>query len=284
MIKRTFILTGVLLAGLFLSGCGTENTKDETGVSLPETVKVTSSSEANTIETAESREVSLESTGQEVEEITGDFERIPVTVLRYIDGDTTHFQTSDGQVLKVRYLLIDAPELNKRQPYAKEAADKVREILSNAQDLQLEYDIGEKQDHYGRHLCYVWADGKLVQEALAAAGLVMVRYVYPPNTRYLDQIKAQEQRAMKQGWGVWSLENYATSESGYQESSSQEASEAPQDETEYVDANGRGLIKGSKSRIYHLPNSKYYDTVTNVQAWFKTVKEAEKAGYRAPKG
>ncbi|MFW2491427.1 hypothetical protein ACN077_23155 [Clostridium chromiireducens] len=51
----------------------------------------------------------------------------------------------------------------------------------------------------------------------------------------------------------------------------------------YVDANGQGLIKGSKSHIYHVPGSKYYDKTTNVIQWFKTVEEAEAAGYRAPK-
>lgn len=51
----------------------------------------------------------------------------------------------------------------------------------------------------------------------------------------------------------------------------------------YVDANGNGLIKGSKSGIYHIPGSKYYNKTTNVVRWFKTVSEAQAAGYRAPK-
>jgi hypothetical protein len=53
-------------------------------------------------------------------------------------------------------------------------------------------------------------------------------------------------------------------------------------ETQYVDSNGNGLIKGSKSHIYHVPGSTYYDKTTNVVQWFKTVEEAEAAGYRAP--
>ena len=53
-------------------------------------------------------------------------------------------------------------------------------------------------------------------------------------------------------------------------------------EPEYVDANGNGLIKGSNSGIYHIPGSKYYNRTTNPAAWFKTVSEAEAAGYRPP--
>ncbi len=50
----------------------------------------------------------------------------------------------------------------------------------------------------------------------------------------------------------------------------------------YVDISGNGLIKGSKNKIYHVPDGKYYDKTTNVVQWFKTVEEAEAAGYRAP--
>lgn len=51
---------------------------------------------------------------------------------------------------------------------------------------------------------------------------------------------------------------------------------------QYVDANGNGLIKGSKNHIYHVPGSTYYSRTKNVVQWFKTVDEAEAAGYRAP--
>lgn len=52
---------------------------------------------------------------------------------------------------------------------------------------------------------------------------------------------------------------------------------------EYVDENGNGLIKGSNSGIYHTPESSYYDRTTSPKEMFKTVQEAENAGYRAPK-
>lgn len=46
---------------------------------------------------------------------------------------------------------------------------------------------------------------------------------------------------------------------------------------------GNGLIKGSANKIYHVPGSAYYDQTTNPVEWFKTIQEAEAAGYRAPK-
>lgn len=68
-----------------------------------------------------------------------------------------------------------------------------------------------------------------------------------------------------------------------QEQTQQQAAATSSGGQEYVDANGNGLIKGSKNGIYHVPGSQYYDRTTNPAAWFKTVEEAEQAGYRAPK-
>lgn len=66
-------------------------------------------------------------------------------------------------------------------------------------------------------------------------------------------------------------------------SSKTTTSKAAEDEKEYVDAKGNGLIKGSKNGIYHLPGTRGYEQTTNPKEWFKTIAEAKAAGYRAPK-
>jgi beta-lactamase superfamily II metal-dependent hydrolase len=54
----------------------------------------------------------------------------------------------------------------------------------------------------------------------------------------------------------------------------------------YVDANGKGLIKGNINskgeKIYHLPGDPWYDR-TEAEVWFKTESEAKAAGFRPPK-
>lgn len=54
-------------------------------------------------------------------------------------------------------------------------------------------------------------------------------------------------------------------------------------EKQYVDANGKGLIKGNINskgeKIYHMPGGAYYDG-TDPEAWFKTENEAQAAGFR----
>lgn len=54
-------------------------------------------------------------------------------------------------------------------------------------------------------------------------------------------------------------------------------------EKQYIDDDGKGLIKGNINskgeKIYHIPGSAYYDE-TESEAWFKTESEAQAAGFR----
>lgn len=73
------------------------------------------------------------------------------------------------------------------------------------------------------------------------------------------------------------------SSSNNEETTTESTKSSNSGNNQYVDSNGKGLIKGSKSKIYHVPGSKDYDKTTNVVEWFKTIEEAEAAGYRTPK-
>ncbi|GAA0355497.1 hypothetical protein GCM10008932_05640 [Alkalibacterium iburiense] len=85
--------------------------------------------------------------------------------------------------------------------------------------------------------------------------------------------------------------NSSNSNSSSGSSSSQESSTpstpsttpTPDSSNPYVDENGNGLIKGSSGGIYHVPGGSYYDRTTNPVEMFKSIEEAESAGYRAPK-
>ena len=133
-----------------------------------------------------------------------------VTVARFVDGDTTRFYYN-GEDVSFRYLLIDTPETKHprvgKQPFGQEASDRTRELLSNAQIIEVEYDIGEKTDKYNRHLAYIYADGVMVNEVLVREGLAQVNYVYPPNTRHLERLKEAERLAKNEGIGIWSLDS-----------------------------------------------------------------------------
>lgn len=137
---------------------------------------------------------------------------IPVELVKTIDGDTIKI-IYEGKEENVRYLLIDTPETNHprlgKQPFGQQAKVRNQELMQKGQ-LEIEFDVGEKYDKYGRLLAYIYIDGESVQEQLLKEGLARVAYVYPPNTRHLDTFKKAEQQAKKSGIGIWTLEDYTT--------------------------------------------------------------------------
>ena len=139
--------------------------------------------------------------------IRGDTTRYKVNFIEKVDGDTivVRFNKKD---LKVRYLLIDTPETVKKgvdvQKYGPEASNLNGEILSKAKNVEIEFDIYEKEDKYHRALCYVYADGKSVQKELLEQGLAEIKYVKEPDTRYLDEFKQAQNKAKANKKNLWS--------------------------------------------------------------------------------
>ncbi|MEZ7727661.1 thermonuclease family protein [Gemella sp. 27098_8_155] len=139
--------------------------------------------------------------------IKGDNTKYRVKFLKKIDGDTIIVQFNHKE-LKVRYLLIDTPETVKPgvkvQKYGPEASELNGKLLSNAKNVEIEFDVYQKEDKYHRALCYVYADGKNVQEELLVSGLAEIKYVKPPDTRYLEKYKKAQNKAKSNKRNLWS--------------------------------------------------------------------------------
>ena len=124
--------------------------------------------------------------------------------LRFLEGP------NKGQVVKTRLLLIDATEMKDRktgkpQPFAVEGQERAEQLLRNAKTITSTFDVGERVDKYDRALLYVFLDNKLLQTSLVEEGLASIRYVNPPNTRHLDELKEAEALAKEKGIGIWSI-------------------------------------------------------------------------------
>ncbi len=136
---------------------------------------------------------------------------VPVQLYRVVDGDTVNVIDDNGSTLKLRLLLIDTPETvhpNKPvEPYGKEASARLIDILNAADQLYIEYDNGDKTDHYGRELVYLYADDTNVHETLLREGLARVGYVYEQQ-RYLSDFREAEQYAKDRELGIWSIPGY----------------------------------------------------------------------------
>ena len=80
-------------------------------------------------------------------------------------------------------------------------------MVENAKKIEVEFDKGQKTDKYGRGLAYIYADGKMVNQALVRQGLAKVAYVYKPNNTHEQLLRKSEAQAKKEHLNIWSEGN-----------------------------------------------------------------------------
>lgn len=220
-----------------------------------------------------------ENSTNSVIQTSGSTEQIPVEVVEVTDGDTIKVKYN-ANIEKVRYLLIDTPEINHhtlgKQPFGEEAKQRNKELL-NSGDVTIEFDVGNRLDDYGRMLAYIYVDGQSVQKTLLEEGMARVAYIFPPNTRYLDDFEEASEKAEKKNIGVWETEDYVTNR-GFDDAVISDNSAKVE-----IQTSGKCIIKGNINRqgkkIYHIPSGKYYEQ-TNPEEWFCNEHEAIKAGFK----
>lgn len=113
----------------------------------------------------------------------------------YIDDGDTIFLDS-GQ--EVRYIGIDTPEIGEKFYLA--ATNKNKELIYG-KEVILEYDK-QKIDPYGRHLAYVFADGKFINLELVKAGFAKADFIYP-DVKYAKELEKAEKETKKKKVGLW---------------------------------------------------------------------------------
>lgn len=229
-----------------------------------------------------------------------------VEVVSVMDGDTMKVKYK-GETKKVRFLLVDAPEMYHKtlgeQPFGREAQARNREILNNAKNVTLEFDVGGKEDKYGRLLAYVYADGKSVQEQLIREGLVRVGYIYEPNTRYVKKYKEIQEEAKREKKGIWKYDGYVTDRgfvksvvknwspgtdsskgiSTNHPSTDNHSQENQSNVKSGATCNIKGNINSKGKKLYHLPGMNNYDAV-KAEKMFCSEKEAQEAGFTKAAG
>src|SRR5699024_12608710 len=92
-------------------------------------------------------------------------------------------------------------------PFGSEAAERTRELIQDAEKIEVEFDAGPAQDYYGRYLVYVYADGEMINEILVREGLAEVTYVNPPNDTHADLLYVAQARAQSEDLSIWSETN-----------------------------------------------------------------------------
>lgn len=119
------------------------------------------------------------------------------TVTRIVDADTFYC----GSQGRIRLLLIDAPE-HDQLPYGPAATAALERLLPPGSTASLTLDVVPR-DRYGRILAYVTnARHVFVNVEMAREGYAMA-VIFPPNVRYVDQVRAASAEAQSERRGLW---------------------------------------------------------------------------------
>ncbi|MDW7730214.1 MAG: thermonuclease family protein [Bacillota bacterium] len=141
-----------------------------------------------------------------------------VKITRVIDGDTAYARFADGSEEKVRFIGVDAPEINHptlgKEEFGPEAEVYTRTWIEG-KTIWLEYDRGER-DQYDRLLAYLWLEipeeisdqeirAKMFNAQLLIEGYA-VQVIFEPNVKYVNYFSAYEAEARENNKGLWGLE------------------------------------------------------------------------------
>lgn len=205
-------------------------------------------------------------------------DRPSYVVSEVIDGDTVRLETGE----LVRFIGIDAPEINGGECFAINARTKTSALLLG-NEVHLQGDVSDK-DKYGRWLRYVWLDDIMINEELVREGYAIAKS-YPPDTKYQFRLEQAQQEAEQKGAGLWAACQNVQDLSDMSIQDQDEQFDAGQDQSSCVIKGNISKYTGEK--IYHIPGGDYYDdTVIEEELgeqWFCTESEAVEAGWRASK-
>jgi micrococcal nuclease len=122
---------------------------------------------------------------------------VTATVTSVVDGDTVDISTGE----RVRYLMVDTPELGSSDCFAAEARQFNIDLVLGKQ-VTLALDV-EPEDQFGRTLAYVTVDGVEVNARLVDRGYACVLHIPPNGTDRKAEFDALEAAAKAAGRGMW---------------------------------------------------------------------------------
>lgn len=125
-------------------------------------------------------------------------------VTNVVDGDTVDI-TAAGETVRLRYLNIDAPELNSSTSEPAEClaqeAKEMNEALVLGREVTIEYDQ-ECEDRYDRLLGFVYRGERMVNLIMVERGYGQVLLI-EPNLSLATEFQALESLAKEQKAGLW---------------------------------------------------------------------------------
>jgi micrococcal nuclease len=118
------------------------------------------------------------------------------------DGDTLRVRSSKGEVIKIRFACVDAPELN-QQPMGKKSRDYLQWLVNRGGNKVKVQAI--TVDRYGRTVAQLWNNYGLIQSQMAIAGMAYGYDQYKKDCPNWEAIESTQAQAQEAKLGVWRL-------------------------------------------------------------------------------
>jgi endonuclease YncB( thermonuclease family) len=120
------------------------------------------------------------------------------------DGDTLRVRSPKGEILKIRFACVDAPEL--KQPLGQESRNYLRSMINEAGGKVKVKVINT--DRYGRSVAEIWTKSGLLQSRMTGAGMAFAYDRYSKDCPNWDAVKSSEKTAIEYKLGVWRWPNF----------------------------------------------------------------------------
>jgi len=130
-------------------------------------------------------------------------------VIEVFDGDTVQVRFRDRQVLKVRLIGVDAPEITSGREEVKFRAQMAKKFAFfhlYRKKIRLSFET-ELVDSYGRILAYIWTEEQgLFNKFIISEGFASSFTSFP--FQYRNEFRKAEQEARKLEKGLWKRGGY----------------------------------------------------------------------------
>lgn len=121
-------------------------------------------------------------------------------VARVLDGDTIELDTGE----KIRYLMIDTPEVSGNLECYGEEAKQLNTELVAGKEVKLIYDV-ECTDRFDRLLAYVSVGDREINSLLVERGYACVLYIAPNGAERKNEFDSLESLARQADKGLWGV-------------------------------------------------------------------------------
>ncbi len=206
-------------------------------------------------------------------ECMGDQKLEPAKVISVIDGDTIEVDL-DGKLEIIRYLMVDTPEMQAKDPKPGRLAKEFNTKMVEGKAVFFAGDTTNRDD-FGRLLRFVIVDGVPVNYELVEQGFATT-FIRPPDLLCSTEYTQAMLDAFQKRVGIWKFVRDNVN------SSSNSCPDGCPQHVTGCDIKGNISFEGDK--IYHIKGSADYGdvqiTTSKGERWFCTLEEAIANGWR----